>query len=73
MTGPHGHAGWSRPALAGRDRPPSRPRRPPDSRSRSQVKKGLWAKLQPHKMAFVDLAAAVGPREVLEVAFRNYR
>jgi len=24
-------------------------------------------------MAFVDLAAAVGPREVLEVAFRNYR
>ncbi|KAA0154959.1 hypothetical protein FNF29_02103 [Cafeteria roenbergensis] len=40
--------------------------------SQRGVKKGQWAKLQPHTMAFVDLAAAVGPREVLEVAFRNY-
>jgi hypothetical protein len=47
--------------------------RPTIARSRSaQTKKGEWAKLRPHTMAFVELASAVGPREILEVAFRNY-
>lgn len=34
--------------------------------------RGTYAKLQPYSHAFVDLAAAVGPRDLLEVALRNY-
>ena len=34
--------------------------------------RGTYAKLQPYSQAFVDLAAAVGPRDLLEVALRNY-
>ena len=34
--------------------------------------RGAYARLQPHSAAFVELAAAVGPRDLLEVALRNY-
>lgn len=34
--------------------------------------RGTYAKLQPYSQAFVDLAASVGPRDLLEVALRNY-
>lgn len=29
-------------------------------------------KLRPHSLEFVELAAAIGPRELLEMAMRNY-
>lgn len=29
-------------------------------------------KVQPHDTAFVDLASAIGPRELLETSLRNY-
>jgi ubiquitin fusion degradation protein 1 len=34
--------------------------------------RGTYARLQPHSQAFVELAASVGPRDLLEVALRNY-
>ena len=34
--------------------------------------RGTYCRLQPHSQAFVDLAASVGPRDLLEVALRNY-
>jgi Ubiquitin fusion degradation protein UFD1 len=37
-----------------------------------QVPSGAYVKLQPHDTAFVELASAIGPRELLETALRNY-
>lgn len=31
-----------------------------------------YVKLRPHQQAFVDLAAEIGPRDLLEAAMRNY-
>ena len=37
-----------------------------------QLPAGTYIRLRPQTAAFVDLAAAIGPRDLLEAAFRSY-
>jgi hypothetical protein len=37
-----------------------------------QLPAASYVKLRPHSQEFLDLATAIGPRELLEMAMRNY-